>query len=65
MSKKRSVLTNAACRDELDGLNYCTVKSRAATPWPFHCRVAKGSAVIEKTFVLGLKRMLGEWSYVQ
>lgn len=55
INKKRSVLTNAACRDELDVLNHCTLKRRMSAPWPFYCRVTKGSAVIEKMFGLGVK----------
>lgn len=65
INNKRRVLTNAACKNELDGLNHCTLKRRVAASWPFHCRVTKGSAVTGKTLVLGLKRMLGERFYVQ
>lgn len=66
MSKKISVLTNAACRDDLGSLNHRTLMRRVAALGHFYCRVAKVSqAVIESTFVSGLQRVLGECFYVQ
>lgn len=58
LNKKRSVLTSAACRDELDDLNF---EEKGRHNVSQHVPPSKGSAVIEQVFALALRRMLGEW----